>query len=71
MKEVLMIHLKINEAIELSIAKMLRNGVPQQGAEIASPIFLEAELWGSTNTVFAISKPVFWSIEQLPRGAEH
>ncbi len=41
-----MIHLKINDAIELSIAKMLRNGVPQQEAEIAAPIYLEAELWG-------------------------
>ena len=35
-----------NDAIELSIAKMLRNGVPQQEAEIAAPIYLEAELWG-------------------------
>jgi len=41
-----MIHLKMNDAIDLSIAKMLRNGVPQQEAEIAAPIFLEAELWG-------------------------
>jgi LDH2 family malate/lactate/ureidoglycolate dehydrogenase len=46
MKEVHMIHLTINQAIELSISKMLRNGVPQQEAEIAAPIFLEAELWG-------------------------
>jgi LDH2 family malate/lactate/ureidoglycolate dehydrogenase len=41
-----MIHLKINDALELSIAKMLRNGVPQPEAEIAAPIFLEGELWG-------------------------
>lgn len=41
-----MIHLKINDALELSIAKMLRNGVPQHEAEIAAPIFLEGELWG-------------------------
>ncbi len=41
-----MIHLKINDAIELSIAKMLRHGVPQLEAEIAAPIYLEGELWG-------------------------
>ena len=41
-----MIHLKINDAIDLSIAKMLRHGVPQQEAEIAAPIYLEGELWG-------------------------
>src|SRR5215831_2888063 len=46
LKEVPMIHLRIHDAIELSIAKMLRNGVPQQEAEIAAPIYLEAELWG-------------------------
>jgi LDH2 family malate/lactate/ureidoglycolate dehydrogenase len=45
-KEVHMIHLEIHDAIELSTDKMLRNGVPQQEAEIAAPIFLEAELWG-------------------------
>jgi ureidoglycolate dehydrogenase (NAD+) len=41
-----MIHLKINDVIELSIAKMLRHGVPQLEAEIAAPIYLEGELWG-------------------------
>ena len=41
-----MIHLRMNDAIELSIAKMLRNGVPQHEAEIAAPIYLEGELWG-------------------------
>ena len=41
-----MIHLKINEVIELSIVKMLRNGVPQLEAEISAPIYLEGELWG-------------------------
>ena len=41
-----MIHLKINDVLELSIAKMLRNGVPRHEAEIAAPIYLEGELWG-------------------------
>ena len=41
-----MIQLKINDVLELSIAKMLRNGVPQHEAEIAAPIYLEGELWG-------------------------
>lgn len=41
-----MIHLKINDVLDLSIAKMLRNGVPQHEAEIAAPIYLEGELWG-------------------------
>jgi ureidoglycolate dehydrogenase (NAD+) len=41
-----MIELKINDVLELSIAKMLRNGVPQHEAEIAAPIYLEGELWG-------------------------
>ena len=41
-----MIYLKIQDAIELSVAKMLRHGVPQHEAEIAAPIFLEGELWG-------------------------
>ena len=41
-----MIHLKINDVLELSIAKMLRNGVPQHEAEISAPIYLEGELWG-------------------------
>ena len=46
MKEVPMIHLKITDVIDLSIAKMLRHGVPQQEAEVAASIYLEAELWG-------------------------
>jgi len=41
-----MINLKINDVIGLSIAKMLRNGVPQLEAEISAPIYLEGELWG-------------------------
>lgn len=41
-----MIHLTVQEALELSIAKMLRHGVPEQEARIAAPIFLEGELWG-------------------------
>ena len=41
-----MIHLKINDALDLSIAKMLRHSVPKPEAEIAAPIFLEGELWG-------------------------
>src|SRR2546426_3172615 len=47
-----MIHLKINDAIELSIAKMLRHGVPQLEAEIAAPIYLEGELWGKRTLGF-------------------
>ena len=43
-KERNMIHLKINDVIELSIAKMLRHGVPQLEAKIAAPIYLEGEL---------------------------
>ena len=45
-KGVEMIHLTMDEALKLSIAKMLRGGVPQREAEIAAPIFLEGELWG-------------------------
>src|SRR5215469_36561 len=41
-----MIHLKIDDAVDLSIAKMLRNGVPEPEAEIAALIYLEGELWG-------------------------
>lgn len=41
-----MIHLTVQEALELSTAKMLRHGVPEQEAGIAAPIFLEGELWG-------------------------
>jgi LDH2 family malate/lactate/ureidoglycolate dehydrogenase len=40
-----MIDLKITDVIKLSIAKMLRHGVPQHEAEIAAPIYLAEELW--------------------------
>ena len=46
MKEIPMIQLNTTVLMDLSIAKMLRHGVPQQEAEIAASIFLEAELWG-------------------------
>ena len=51
-----MIHLKIHDAIELSIAKMLRNGVPEPEAEVAATIFLEAELWGEARTRLSLSR---------------
>ncbi len=35
-----MINLTLHEVLDLSIAKMLRHGVPEQEAEIAAPIFL-------------------------------
>jgi LDH2 family malate/lactate/ureidoglycolate dehydrogenase len=38
--------LKLDELLQLGIDKMTRHGVPQREAEIASPIYLEAELWG-------------------------
>ena len=46
MKEIPTVHLKIADVLDLGTAKMLRHGVPQQEAEIAAEIFLEAELWG-------------------------
>jgi len=51
-KEAPMIHLKINDVIDLSIAKMMRHGVPQQEAEISAPIYLEGELWGKRDHGF-------------------
>ena len=36
----------MNDVVELSIAKMLRHGVPRNEAEIAAPIYLEGELCG-------------------------
>ncbi len=41
-----MINLTLHEALDLSIVKMLRHGVPEQEAKIAAPIFLEGEMWG-------------------------
>ncbi len=41
-----MITLKLDELRDLGLAKMLRNGVPQNEAKISVPIYLEAELWG-------------------------
>ena len=41
-----MITVSIDEALALSIAKMVRHGVPEPEAKIAAPIYLEGELWG-------------------------
>ncbi len=46
MQEIPTIQFKIADLLDLGIAKMLRHEVPQQEAEIAASIFLEAELWG-------------------------
>jgi len=61
------IRLKIEELLELGLAKMARNDIPQAEAEIANPIYLEAELWGKATHGY---RHLHNSLLQYERGAD-